>query len=44
MATDQNGTASSSYVKPQVRSVSEEEILEMMGPAKAYAGSVPFGF
>lgn len=33
-----------SYVAPEVRSMSEAEMLELMGPAQAYTGSVPFGF
>jgi len=32
------------YVAPQIRTVSESEILEAMGPAQAYTGTVPFGF
>ncbi len=32
------------YVAPEIRTVSEAEILEMMGPAQAYTGTVPFGF
>jgi hypothetical protein len=32
------------YSAPEVRSVSEAEILEIMGPAQAYTGTVPFGF
>lgn len=37
-------TSKISYVAPEVRSVSEAEMLELMGPAQAYTGSVPFGF
>lgn len=32
------------YTTPELRTVSEEEILEVMGPAQAYTGTVPFGF
>jgi hypothetical protein len=32
------------YVTPEIRTVSESEILEAMGPAQAYTGTIPFGF
>jgi len=32
------------YVTPEVRSVSEAEVLDDLGPARAYTGAFPFGF
>ena len=32
------------YVAPEVRSVSEVDVLDDLGPARAYTGSFPFGF
>jgi hypothetical protein len=37
-------TESISYVAPEVKSLTEAEILEVMGPAQAYTGTIPFGF
>lgn len=39
-----DGTDRVEYVAPEIRTVSESEILEAMGPAQAYTGTVPFGF
>ena len=33
-----------SYVAPEIKTMTEEELLERMGPAQAYTGTVPFGF
>jgi len=32
------------YVAPEVRTVSEAEVLDDLGPARAYTGAFPFGF
>jgi hypothetical protein len=32
------------YVAPEVRSISEAEVLDELGPARAYTGNFPFGF
>lgn len=32
------------YVKPTITTLSEEQILEEIGPARAYTGSLPFNF
>ena len=32
------------YVKPTITTLSEEQILEEIGPARAYTGSMPFNF
>jgi hypothetical protein len=32
------------YVSPTITSLREEEVLDQVGPAQAYAGNVPFGF
>ena len=32
------------YVAPEIRSVSEAEVLDDLGPARAYTGAFPFGF
>lgn len=32
------------YVTPSITTLSEEEILEEIGPARAYTGTVPFSF
>lgn len=32
------------YVEPEVRTVSEAEVLDDLGPARAYSGQFPFGF
>lgn len=34
----------SEYVAPEVRTVSEAEVLDDLGPARAYTGAFPFGF
>ncbi len=33
-----------SYVAPAITTLSEEQILEELGPAKAYTGNLPFSF
>lgn len=32
------------YVPPTIHSLREEEVLEQVGPAQAYSGTLPFGF
>lgn len=32
------------YVAPEVHSISEAEVLDELGPARAYTGNFPFGF
>ncbi len=32
------------YAPPSITSLNEEEVLEQVGPAQAYAGNLPFGF
>ena len=32
------------YTAPTITSLREEDVLEQVGPAQAYAGNVPFGF
>ena len=32
------------YIAPDMKSVSESEVLDELGPARAYAGTFPFGF
>jgi hypothetical protein len=32
------------YIVPEMRSVSEAEVLDELGPARAYTGTFPFGF
>ena len=32
------------YVKPSFETLSEQEILEHLGPAQAYTGNLPFTF
>jgi len=32
------------YVKPAVETLSDQDILEELGPAQAYTGAFPFGF
>ena len=32
------------YVVPSITTLSEEQILEEIGPARAYTGTVPFNF
>jgi hypothetical protein len=32
------------YVAPAITTLSEEQILEELGPAKAYTGNLPFSF
>lgn len=44
MARRQDGSDRSVYVVPEVRTMSEAEMLEFMGPAQAYTGTFPFGF
>ena len=33
-----------SYVTPSITTLSEEQILEEIGPARAYTGTMPFNF
>lgn len=32
------------YVKPAVETLSDQDILEEIGPAQAYSGAFPFNF
>jgi hypothetical protein len=32
------------YAPPTITSMPEEEVLEQVGPAQAYAGNLPFSF
>lgn len=32
------------YVTPSITTLSEEQILEEIGPARAYTGALPFNF
>jgi hypothetical protein len=32
------------YVKPAIETLSDRDILEQLGPAQAYTGSLPFSF
>jgi len=32
------------YVKPSVETLSDQDILEEIGPAQAYSGALPFSF
>ncbi len=32
------------YVKPCVETLSDQDILEEIGPAQAYSGALPFSF
>lgn len=32
------------YVTPTITTLSEEQILEEIGPARAYTGTMPFNF
>lgn len=32
------------YVPPTISSLREEDVLEQVGPAQAYAGNLPFAF
>lgn len=32
------------YVTPSITTLSEEQILEEIGPARAYTGTLPFNF
>lgn len=32
------------YVKPTITTLNEEQILEEIGPARAYTGTLPFNF
>lgn len=36
--------ASVAYITPAVTTLSEEQILEEIGPAHAYTGALPFNF
>lgn len=35
---------SPAYAVPEIQTLREEELLEMIGPAQAYSGNFPFGF
>ncbi len=32
------------YVAPKITSLTEDEVLDEVGPVQAYTGSLPFGF
>ena len=38
------GTELLPYVTPSIVTLSEEQILEEIGPARAYTGAMPFSF
>lgn len=32
------------YVAPTITTLTEDEVLDEVGPAQAYTGNIPFGF
>jgi len=44
MQEEQNRHDLTAYVKPTITTLSEEQILEEIGPARAYTGTLPFNF
>lgn len=41
---DQDRRDLTAYVTPTITTLSEEQILEEIGPARAYTGTMPFNF
>jgi hypothetical protein len=41
---EMDGERKPEYISPTIATYREDEILEEVGPAQAYTGSVPFGF
>jgi hypothetical protein len=39
-----NSTERPAYMAPTITTMTETELLDVVGPAQAYTGSVPFGF
>ena len=44
MLSQENKSQRPAYVAPTVTTMNESELLDVVGPAQAYTGSVPFGF
>ena len=42
--SEQNRHDLTAYVRPTITTLNEEQILEEIGPARAYTGTLPFNF
>jgi len=44
MKNDSGADTRPEYAAPSISSLRESEVLEAVGPAQAYTGTLPFGF